>query len=1100
MGRSTIPPALIELSNPSTPEAQVNALRNLKNEIVGHEQRKELAVVHGVVKPLARLLRGETRKGGKRRRGGATNGRGGVAGTAQDGEWGAEEELRFQATLVVGSLANGGPAFITPLLAGDILPPLLEALSPAETPSKLVVTTLRTLNQIVDAVAQEKPWWDSNATLSHTVTQKIYTKPVIESLAEILDQTSRSRAVYQQIASTTQLIIKTCHEEGQRKLLLEAGILELLATKMTAIAAADDPSRRQDSTQEALPTMYLPDILDAISAIIKDSYYNTARFLCSQPVQNLFGWPKAGTSNSWDGTSNSSQSHWIKLIPRLQTLQSKNDPYTKSWPPLQANESYTRLPSMESIQQSSSRNVVTDESETPLFTWLMFIARRGEGRERLAACWLLSLLKKFGERWQFNDPSRTTRERHFSYLIIPLVVKMIVEANPTSEYAKRMNAVGPAEKEEIRLILERSPLVLAELAVGNKALQNAANDARILPKLHQIFKKSFDPVAISSKPLWQPKNSAPPVMDPTIDPASSILGHPGLSADVLHAFRYRESVQLALAALADTQDELRKTIIEMGTLSLVIDSLVPYQANAGDSTSTQTGSTTVKDGNPDAVIIAACTLIRSLSRSVSILRTSLIDHGVARPVFGLLTHPNVKVQIAATEVITNLVLDVSPMRTGIIEAGALRTLCEHCRSANFDLRFGSLWALKHLCLGLSPSMRHQCLEELGVGWLMQVLNGETSRPTSSAPLSMGTSNAAGERVDILNAADDPHMDVDEDPSSSEDEDTMTNSIPSLRRHQQPGSRYTSATNIRDRLQQVRNDEQDARLNSERDDIRIQEQALDFLRNYITGEKSSGEMVDQILKSFGHSAFFELIDSKIRPKAPLSTSTASPSTNTPNPTTTGGGPTYWPQSRLSFPSTPHTNPSQHQTPFPTTCYNPYEILKAALYVLVHLANGRPSHRSQILAQTALMSHILPLFSHPHRDVRAPIVWLMNNLIWVDDQSDDAPARERASILRNMGFEENARILTRDPDLDVRERAKTAVEQISKLLGGGSAGAGAGGSGLGLGLGLGGGNAGAGGGAAGGLDKFFKITSVISTIIAYTPDDTRARRDRVIESIH
>jgi hypothetical protein len=114
MGRSTIPPALIELANPSSPGAQVNALRNLKNEIVGHEQRKELAVVHGVVKPLAGLLQTETRKGGKRRRGGGiANGSSGVGRerAAEEREaavdWTAEDELRFQATLVVGSLANG---------------------------------------------------------------------------------------------------------------------------------------------------------------------------------------------------------------------------------------------------------------------------------------------------------------------------------------------------------------------------------------------------------------------------------------------------------------------------------------------------------------------------------------------------------------------------------------------------------------------------------------------------------------------------------------------------------------------------------------------------------------------------------------------------------------------------------------------------------------------------------------------------------------------------------------------------------------------------------------------------------------------------------
>lgn len=114
MGRSTIPAALAELSNPTTPEAQVVALRNLKNEIVGHEQRKELAVTHGVIRPLAGLLREGVRRGGKRRH---SNGirqedRNKSAPPpsqtwhAQE-DWTTEDELRFQATLVVGSLANG---------------------------------------------------------------------------------------------------------------------------------------------------------------------------------------------------------------------------------------------------------------------------------------------------------------------------------------------------------------------------------------------------------------------------------------------------------------------------------------------------------------------------------------------------------------------------------------------------------------------------------------------------------------------------------------------------------------------------------------------------------------------------------------------------------------------------------------------------------------------------------------------------------------------------------------------------------------------------------------------------------------------------------
>ncbi|KAH9878774.1 hypothetical protein IAQ61_002048 [Plenodomus lingam] len=1033
MGRSSIPAALAELSNPSTTEAQVSALQNLKNEIVGHEQRKELAITHGVVTPLAGLLRSEARKGGKRRRNG-TNGHGSsnfreTRRTPSD--WTVEDELRFQATLVVGSLANGGPAFIAPLLEGNILPPLLEALRPSETPPKLVTTTLNSLNQIVNAVAQEKPWVDmsdtsSRASLASAVNESIYTKAAVESLAEVLFQPAGTTRVNQQIESAVRLIMRTCREDYQKKMLVEAGILDLLADKLAAVAVADDRvpanTETRQSIRDQLPRSCLPDLLEAISAIIRDSYYYTARFIYSQAIQQVFGWPKERSTATHEGSTTQSQAaSWDKLIPRVQTMTSKSDPYTKSWPALGAypsatGDSYARLPSIESLQQNSSRSVITDESESPLFIWLMYVARRGEGRERLSACWLLALLKKFGDRWPLNDPSKTTRERHFSYLIIPLVEKMIEESNPTSEQAKKANASSPAAREEMRFVLERAPLVLAELIAGNKSLQNVAVSARTLPTLIQILKKSFDVPTASSKPLWQPRSSSHEVRDPSVDPASSTLGRPGLSADLLHAYKYRESSLLALAAIAGDQDSLKKLVIEMGAATHIIEALVPY------SESTEGAASSTKEGNPDAVLIAACKVTRSLSRSVNVLRTSLIDHGVAQPIFELLSHPSVKVQIAATEVITNLVLDVSPMRTEIIESGVLKTLCEQCRSANFDLRFGSLWALKHLCLGLPHAMKVQCLEELGVGWLVQVLNGEPSKPT------MGTPNAAGEQVDLLNAVDEPRMDVDDEPSSEEDEDeeAMTENIPTLRQHQPRGSRYTSQTNIRDRLQQIKNDEQDGRLNSERDDIRIQEQALDFIRNFISEDKASGEMIDHLLKTFGHSRFFDLLDAKIRPK------NSSLATTTPYTQTAPSTPNHWSTAShrpsSSFSASTNALNSPNWAAYPAT-----ELILATIFILVHLANGRPAHRSLLISQTSLMQHVLPIFTHPRRDVRVACAWMLLNLVWVEDHTDEAATRERAALLRQLGFEEAARMLGRDVDLDIKERAKTSIEQFAKLLG-------------------------------------------------------------------
>lgn len=347
----------------------------------------------------------------------------------------------------------------------------------------------------------------------------------------------------------------------------------------------------------------------------------------------------------------------------------------------------------------------------------------------------------------------------------------------------------------------------------------------------------------------------------------------------------------------------------------------------------------------------------------------------------------------------------------------MKKLCEHCRSANFDLRFGSLWALKHLCLGIPVSMKIQCLDELGVGFLMQTLSGEPSKPA------MGTPNAAGEQVDLLNAVDEPHMDIDDEPSSDEDEDTMTDSIPSMRRHQRPGSRYTSATNIRDRLLQIKNDELDPRIKLEREDQAIQMQSLDFIRNFCSEEKQSGEMIDHLLKSYGHSRFFEMLDSKIRPK--ISSPSSQPQSQTDSPQ-----PSYWPgttQLRPPFSTLPSaTAPNWSH-------YHSSDILKAAIFIFVHLANGRPHHRSLLLSQTTLMQHLLPLFSHPARDVRLGCAWMVINLVWVEDHTEEAPTRERARVLRETGLEAKVAELTRDADLDVRERAKTAADVLGRLIG-------------------------------------------------------------------
>ena len=88
--------AIAAIREPTSLDAQIAALKQLKNDIVGHDQRKELVVKQGVVEPLVAILATSSKATGKRK---AAETNGEPASNAQH-SWTREQDARLQAILI----------------------------------------------------------------------------------------------------------------------------------------------------------------------------------------------------------------------------------------------------------------------------------------------------------------------------------------------------------------------------------------------------------------------------------------------------------------------------------------------------------------------------------------------------------------------------------------------------------------------------------------------------------------------------------------------------------------------------------------------------------------------------------------------------------------------------------------------------------------------------------------------------------------------------------------------------------------------------------------------------------------------------------------
>lgn len=484
------------------------------------------------------------------------------------------------------------------------------------------------------------------------------------------------------------LIGKLCVAESHKAILADCGVLDALGVKLASFVVSQgfvlpgaDAHAHEPGALGALPspepsTAKLAPILRAITVIIEHSKWRAEHFLSSPGIVTVF--PKQLPEFSptdirkgpWGSTylSGSAVPRHISaspvdgLLPSVPLAHSKNAASAANFPPLGPQKSHRRHSQTYHAPIPLFEASGSDDDESAVVPWLLYVLRAESGMVRLMAARLVTALFRLGL-------AKKHRSTMFGFLLIPILIRMLEKDHhiPEEDNIEYGGLIPATDR-----LREEAPAVLATLVIDDQELQKHAVDGGAIKKLSQLLKESYNPMHEHAKAMWH-ADVEENEQGPGLEPATECkLGHPGYAPSLCHVMRYRENILKALAALVPFKDEYRKAVCENGVVPYIIDSLKPRSSDPQLDTSSP--KNTAADGNPTPTLLAACGAARMLTRSVSVLRTSLIDAGVATPLFALIRHADIDVQIAATSVICNLALDFSPMK----EVGfALHVLRRH---------------------------------------------------------------------------------------------------------------------------------------------------------------------------------------------------------------------------------------------------------------------------------------------------------------------------------------------------------------------------------------------------------------------------------------
>ena len=573
----------------------------------------------------------------------------------------------------------GGPAFVSPIYASDALPSLFHLLDPDVSSSRVILQSLRTLNKIAEALTLAAP----EHSLDAGFMRALYNHESLRNIAILVTEESLFGAGMPQVELIALLISKTCEEEYQRRLLDSASVLEAFAAQLkTWIASTFVPQVEQLCVQweprltisDSSPSDLLrhASVLHVIGIIVRQSDPRAQHLLavCSSIFEHMDG----KFHDAWANTTKTLPPNLKSripgpptcadcLLPKIPTASSKaQQSSANSQPPFDEIKTIERpgaRGSSSAVELFSSHGLErVSHNDNTLIPWLIHMSRASDELISISSMWLLSVLYHL-------KLVKKAREVSVSLLLVPSLVQMLDKSFLLPKRARAISQTGafPLLVDQIKA---DAPAILAKFTINNPKTQKAAFDAGAVKNLAQLLKQSFDTInAEASHPLWTPDGAENTRM--LDDDDSRRTGSNGVSPAAHHVMKVRESTIVALSALASTKDEYRKAIVEQGVVPYAVRSLKAEEIKfASSKVTADTESMSIEEKIAKnccrEAVMSACGLVRSLSRSVATLRTSMVEAGLLPPLFALLRCNDMDLKIQATAVVCNLALEFSPLK------------------------------------------------------------------------------------------------------------------------------------------------------------------------------------------------------------------------------------------------------------------------------------------------------------------------------------------------------------------------------------------------------------------------------------------------------